>query len=109
MANRVDCRNCGTGVSLPAGYARAKIRCPGCGHYAEVPPELRGLEGEEEVAPPAPPVPAARPKRAEPVVAQRAVPSAPAEPPAPKPKPNYADDEDEYDGVSKYGFADPAP
>ena len=101
MANRVDCRNCGAGVTLPSGYARAKIRCPGCGHYVEVPPELRGAAGEEEVAPTAPP-PVARPRRAEPVVAQRAAPAVPVEP-VPKPK-----RDDDSDGGGEYTFAEPA-
>lgn len=41
MPHRVVCQNCGESVLLPEGYARAKIRCPGCGYYAEVPPNLR--------------------------------------------------------------------
>jgi hypothetical protein len=46
MANRVMCGNCGGKVPLPAGYAKARIRCVSCGYYADVPPELRGT-GEE--------------------------------------------------------------
>ena len=46
MANRVMCGNCGGKVPLPAGYAKARIRCASCGYYADVPPELRGT-GEE--------------------------------------------------------------
>lgn len=104
MANWVDCRNCGAGVTLPSGYARAKIRCPGCGHYAEVPLELRGQEGVENVVSPAPPVTATRPGRAESVTAKRA---APDEQPLPPPSPR--NDDDEYDGESKYSFAEPLP
>jgi hypothetical protein len=50
MSNRVPCPNCGGRVEVPAGFARAKIRCTGCGYYAEVPPELRAAREE---APPA--------------------------------------------------------
>ena len=39
---RVTCANCGDRVDVPAGYTRAKIRCPACGYYAEVPAEVRG-------------------------------------------------------------------
>jgi hypothetical protein len=39
---RVTCQNCGDRVDLPAGYTRAKIRCPACGYYAEVPAAARG-------------------------------------------------------------------
>jgi hypothetical protein len=46
MANRVMCGNCGGKVLLPAGFAKARIRCASCGYYADVPPELRGT-GEE--------------------------------------------------------------
>jgi steroid 5-alpha reductase family enzyme len=55
MANRVMCGNCGAKVPLPAGYAKARIRCASCGYYADVPPELRGT-GEEpsEQSQPAP-------------------------------------------------------
>ncbi len=62
-------------MDLPAGYARAKIRCPGCGSYAEVPAELRGAPADE---PPAP---------ARPAVARRATPVAPPPPPAAEPDP----------------------
>ncbi|MFO0847626.1 MAG: hypothetical protein U0871_03560 [Gemmataceae bacterium] len=44
MSNRVNCQNCGAGIDLPAGYSRAKIRCPGCGYYAEVPADKRSAE-----------------------------------------------------------------
>lgn len=104
MANRVECRNCGAGVTLPAGYARAKIRCPGCGHYAEVPPELRGADEEEAVAPPAPSVTPARPRRPEPVAVQKTA------PPEPAPRPKPTDDEDEFQpGDAGFGFAEPLP
>ncbi len=46
MSNRVMCGNCGGKVPLPAGYAKARIRCTSCGYYADIPPELRGT-GEE--------------------------------------------------------------
>ena len=39
---RVTCANCGDRVDVPAGYTRAKIRCPACGYYAEVPADARG-------------------------------------------------------------------
>lgn len=42
MSNRVTCQNCGDRVEVPEGYARAKIRCPACGYYAELPAEVRG-------------------------------------------------------------------
>ncbi|HVK19077.1 MAG TPA: hypothetical protein VM533_19250 [Fimbriiglobus sp.] len=53
MSDRVQCQNCGGRVNLPAGYSRAKIRCPGCGYYADVPPESRSAS-EAEPPPPAP-------------------------------------------------------
>ncbi len=42
MARSVACTNCGEVVALPAAFDRPKIRCPGCGTYAAVPPESRG-------------------------------------------------------------------
>jgi hypothetical protein len=88
MSDRVQCQNCGGRVNLPAGYARAKIRCPGCGYYADVPAELRGVPDDE----PAPPPPA--PARAMPVRRPDPVPDAPeaeqyafADLPPPPPKP----------------------
>lgn len=41
MAERIPCGNCGGKIALPVGHAKAKIRCPQCGYYAEVPSELR--------------------------------------------------------------------
>jgi hypothetical protein len=61
MAARVQCNNCGGKVDLPAGHARAKIRCPGCGYYAEVPPELRASEPAFDDDTPFPVQPAAAP------------------------------------------------
>jgi hypothetical protein len=88
MSERVQCQNCGGRVSLPAGYSRAKIRCPGCGYYADVPAELRGAPDEE----PAPPPPA--PARAVPIRRPDPTPDAPeaeqyafADLPPPPPKP----------------------
>lgn len=100
MPNRVDCQNCGAGVSLPAGYARAKIRCPGCGHYVEVPPEQRGESGDEVAE-----APARTPRRAEPVVAQRAVPipALPVEPPLPPKGEDFA-----FEREEGYAFSEPA-
>jgi hypothetical protein len=46
MPNRVSCQNCGAGIDLPDGFDRAKIRCPGCGYYAEVPADLRSAAAE---------------------------------------------------------------
>lgn len=95
MSNRVVCQNCGAKVDLPAGYARAKIRCPGCGYYAEVPTEQRGV-GEEPASPP-PPTPTAR------------RPAAPPPPPPPAPvrsRPVVPDDEPDLDPL---GFAEPPP
>ena len=48
---RVSCQTCGEKVALPAGYDRAKIRCPMCGYYVPVPTELRG-QGAPEVPEP---------------------------------------------------------
>jgi hypothetical protein len=42
MSNRVTCDNCGGRVDVPAGHTRAKVRCPHCGYYTAVPPDLRG-------------------------------------------------------------------
>ena len=41
MTNRVSCQNCGAKVPLPDGFAKARIRCPGCGYYADVPADAR--------------------------------------------------------------------
>jgi len=38
---RIPCGNCGGQIALPAGHAKAKLRCTHCGYYAEVPAELR--------------------------------------------------------------------
>ena len=38
---RIPCGNCGGKVPVPAGHTKAKLRCPHCGYYAEVPAELR--------------------------------------------------------------------
>lgn len=96
MSNRVVCQNCGAKVDLPPGYARAKIRCPGCGYYAEVPTELRGA-GEEPASPPSPPT-ARRPA------------GPPPEPPPPPPAHSrpVARDEDKPD-LDPLGFAEPPP
>jgi hypothetical protein len=81
--NRVLCGNCGGKVNLPNGYTKAKIHCPHCGYYAEVPPEFRD---QAPVAPepqtpfdsPAPPAPAAVPVRG-----SQSRPSAERDPPRP--------------------------
>jgi hypothetical protein len=90
MSDRVQCQNCGGRVNLPAGYSRAKIRCPGCGYYADVPAELRGVPDEEP--PPAPAPARAMPvSRPEPTPAQTDLPAkeqyAFADLPPPPPKP----------------------
>jgi hypothetical protein len=71
MANRVMCGNCGGKVPLPPGFAKARIRCSGCGYYADVPPELRstGEETTEQsqtapVAQAVEPIDARKPKKA---------------------------------------------
>lgn len=51
MTVRVQCQNCGAKVELPAGFAKSRIRCTGCGYYAEVPPDVRAAV-EEEASPP---------------------------------------------------------
>ncbi|HEY2783945.1 MAG TPA: hypothetical protein VGJ05_03135 [Fimbriiglobus sp.] len=38
---KVSCQNCGARVDLPAGFAKARIRCTGCGYYADVPDDVR--------------------------------------------------------------------
>lgn len=38
----IVCGNCAGRIDLPAGFAKAKVRCPHCGYYAEVPVEQRG-------------------------------------------------------------------
>jgi hypothetical protein len=53
--NKILCGNCGGKVKLPAGYAKAKIRCEHCGYYAEVPPDQRSAAPPEDDAPPSPP------------------------------------------------------
>jgi ribosomal protein L37E len=40
----VLCNHCGIKISIPVGHSRAKIRCSGCGYYAEVPAKLRSAE-----------------------------------------------------------------
>jgi hypothetical protein len=67
MSARVTCGNCGARVELTAGYAKAKVRCPTCGYYAEVPPAARSA------APAADEPPVARPAVAKPVSAKPAV------------------------------------
>lgn len=49
MADRIACQNCGGRVELPDGFSRPKIRCPGCGYYAEVPTEMRSPREPEAV------------------------------------------------------------
>ncbi|HET6573633.1 MAG TPA: zinc ribbon domain-containing protein [Fimbriiglobus sp.] len=88
MSDRVQCQNCGGRVNLPDGYARAKIRCPGCGYYADVPAELRGVPDEG---------PAPAPVRAAPVRGSEPAPAPPPKPPTlaiarkAKPQPNPRD------------------
>jgi hypothetical protein len=99
MSNRVDCQNCGAGIDLPGGYSRAKIRCPGCGYYAEVPADKRSVEpGPAAVGPAVPDIDARdRPTPSRHYAAP--VPRRPAETPAPalakrvvaKPQPNPRD------------------
>ncbi|MFO0936092.1 MAG: hypothetical protein U0798_06195 [Gemmataceae bacterium] len=43
----ITCSSCGGKVSIPEGHSRAKIRCGGCGYYADVPPEYRADPSEE--------------------------------------------------------------
>jgi hypothetical protein len=74
MSERVQCQNCGGRVNLPDGYARARIRCPGCGYYADVPPELRGAPDGEPVPSAPEPARAAPARKAEPVLARKAKP-----------------------------------
>ncbi len=94
MSNRVHCQNCGGRVDVPAGYPRAKIRCPGCGYYAEVPPEMRTDPGEAPPERPAAPPPVVRARRAT---------------PAPSPPPPPAEAEPAHPGLEEgYGFSGPA-
>jgi hypothetical protein len=54
--NKILCGNCGGKVPLPAGHAKAKIRCVHCGYYADVPPDQRSAEPPVDDTPPdAPP------------------------------------------------------
>ncbi|OWK47030.1 hypothetical protein [Fimbriiglobus ruber] len=64
MSNRVDCQHCGARVNLPAGFSRAKIRCPGCGYYADVPPESRSAAPVDEAESSPEPPPTRKPKPA---------------------------------------------
>ena len=80
MNNRVNCQNCGGRVEIPVDYSRAKIRCGGCGYYADVPANMRST-GEE--APPAPPP---RPKASDPPQVARAAPAARAAAPKARPQ-----------------------
>lgn len=51
MPNRVSCHNCGGLVDVPKGHSRPKVRCPHCGYYTNVPPDMRAdpdAEPEEE-------------------------------------------------------------
>lgn len=54
MSN-ILCGNCGGKIKLPAGFAKAKIRCGACGYYAAVPPEMRSAAPAEDEAPAPPP------------------------------------------------------
>ena len=75
MARTVACTNCGETVALPEAFDRPKIRCPGCGSYAPVPPDQRGAVAAVEV-------PAVRPaaKAGAPRVAKLAPPAVVAKP-----------------------------
>ena len=46
MADEIACSNCGARVTVPAAFARPKIRCPGCGYYATLPDRGPSLDDE---------------------------------------------------------------
>ena len=56
---RLTCTNCGGQVDVPAGFDRAKARCPECGYYTDVPPEVREAEPDPPPTAVARPAPAA--------------------------------------------------
>jgi hypothetical protein len=92
MSELVQCQNCGGRVELPSGYSRAKIRCAGCGYYADVPAEKRSLPGEETPEPPPAPVratpvrrPESAPTRSDPLAEEQYA-FADLPPPPPKPQ-----------------------
>lgn len=94
MSDRVQCQNCGGRVNLPGGYSRAKIRCPGCGYYADVPPEMRGVPDQEPVPPASAPVRATPVRPNAPAAEQYAfavLPPKPAVARKAKPQPNPRD------------------
>ncbi len=72
MSNRVHCQNCGGRIEIPPDYTRAKIRCGGCGYYAEVPAEMRAAT-DEPTPEPDRPAPSAEPRIARAAPAKRAV------------------------------------
>ncbi len=57
----IHCGNCGGKIKLPAGYAKAKIRCDACGYYAAVPDDLRAKADDAPAPAPPPPAKRARP------------------------------------------------
>jgi len=54
MQQRIPCGNCGGKIAVPAGHAKAKIRCNHCGYYAEVPAEMRSAATADVPTKPAP-------------------------------------------------------
>lgn len=52
MTRQIHCGNCGGKIKLPAGFAKAKIRCGACGYYAAVPEEMRSAAPAGVEAPP---------------------------------------------------------
>jgi hypothetical protein len=100
----VNCTNCGRSSDLPEGYTRAKLRCPGCGYYTEIPPELRAgsnTSPESEQTP-------EKPNAALPTARRTAQSPAPAASPYDESKPVSGES---YNPLSEesYSFTDPAP
>ncbi len=98
MARTVACTNCGETVALPEAFDRPKIRCPGCGSYAPVPPDRRGAEPQVEVpvAKPAARAGAPRVAKLAPEVVAKAAPVAATSSAGVRPRGNPRDSRPEF-------------
>jgi len=121
MAGPVYCNGCGQRLEIPAGFARAKMRCPECGVFTELTKEVREQgqaaaepEASKETKPPVPsrsqsqPPPRAPQSRPAPETAPQSRP-APETSPPPPPSPPLQSELDMLTGGG-YGFqSDPTP
>jgi DNA-directed RNA polymerase subunit RPC12/RpoP len=94
------CHGCGQRLEVPAGYAKAKLRCPECGVMCDVPPpearkgpvkQSAGRAAPTAAPRPAPPVPAVSPEDG--LVPLAPEPVSESRPARPTPPPVPADDD----------------